>query len=576
MSLKITHKLFLGSAITVATLSQVHGIEFYSAGIEGSFDSQVSIGSSWRLAAPSQKLMSNSSNGNDGDGNFKKGEAFSQVFKGSHDLQLNYQNVGAFVRAKYWSDFALKNKEGSTADVNSNQLNQSFNSDGFNDLSQASGISLLDAFVYTSFEINQTLVDLRLGKQVVSWGESTFIGGGVNSINPYDVNEFTRPGATLKEGLLPINMAFGSIGLTDDLSAEAFYQLEFQETVLPGCGTFFATNDYAPQGCEFAITDKALLDIDPNALLKRSDDVKPDSDGQFGLALRYVSQALGDTELGFYYMNIHSRIPMVNVVKGDNWVNSAQAGDYGAALYQNTLDSSYQISYPKDMQLAGLSFATTVGTMALSGELTHKLDVPLQLNGTQLVAGALTSDVALMSDLGMSSSELLADVASVNNGQVVLGYRKFDMTQAQLTAIGLYDQVGPISRITLVAEAAMSFLHNHSNSDDAIILGGNDADGEGFEEGFYTQSAWGYRALVNAAFMDVFSGINLTPSLSVSHDVKGYSDNFKQGQKKVGFSIKADYQSSYSASVSYLEYFDGEQSVVHDRDFASITLGMQF
>ncbi len=569
-------KLLLCSAISMASLGQVQALEFYSSGIEGSFDSQISLGSSWRLASPSQTLMTNSSNGNDGDGNYKKGEVFSQVFKGSHDLQLNYQNVGAFVRAKYWSDNVLRDKEGSTPNVNKNQLNQKFDSDGFNDLSQASGFALLDAFVYGSFELNQMSLDLRLGKQVVSWGESTFIGGGVNNINPYDVNEFTRPGATLKEGLLPINMAFGSIGLSDSLSAEAFYQLEFQETVLPGCGTFFATNDYAPQGCEFAITDESLLDFDPTARAARSSDDKPGSDGQFGLALRYISPELGDTELGFYYMNIHSRIPMVNIVKGDNWQDSTQAGDYGTALYLNTLDSSYQISYPKDIQLAGISFATTVGTMALSGEVTHKLDVPVQLNGSQLVAAALTADADLLDAMGMTSSELLADVAAVANGDVVLGYRKLDMTQLQMTAISLFDQVGPISRITVVAEAAMSFLHGLDGSDDRNIFGGNDADGEGFEEGFYTRSAWGYRAFINAAFTDVVAGINLTPSLSLAHDVRGYSDNFTQGQKKVGVTLKADYQSSYSASISYQEYFGGEQSVVHDRDFASITLGMQF
>ncbi len=583
MSLKTTKQLLLCSAITVATLNQVHGIEFYSSGVEGSFDSQVSIGSSWRLAAPSKKLMSNSSNGNDGDGNFKKGEAFSQVFKGSHDLQLNYQNVGAFVRAKYWSDYALKNKEGNTADVNSNQLNQPFNSDGFNDLSQTSGISLLDAFVYTSFEFNQLPVDLRLGKQVVSWGESTFIGGGVNSINPYDVNEFTRPGATLKEGLLPINMAFGSIGLTDDLSAEAFYQLEFQETVIPGCGTYFAGNDYAAEGCNTVSLSKGGLSLSRDEGGNR----KAKDDGQFGMALRYVSEALGDTEFGLYYMNIHSRTPVVSGIKAQNWVNGLalvpgfmQSGDsqavaiqkaQGASTVANSTTSSYFISYPEDMQLAGISFSSNVGSMALSGEVSHKMDMPLQMNATQLLGAALT---------GMSTApQLVADVNAAEDGSVLDGFRLFDVSQAQLTAIKFYDQVGSASRITLIGEAGYTFIHGLDESDDAIKFGRSGIyDGE--DEGFVTESSWGYRARIAADYPDVFAGVNLKPILSWSHDVKGFSPQpggaFKEGQQSLGLTLKADYLATYYASISYTQFMGGDYSVVSDRDFASINVGMQF
>jgi hypothetical protein len=61
---------------------------------------------------------------------------------------------------------------------------------------------------------------VRLGKQVVSWGESTFIGGGINSINPIDVSAFRRPGAEIKEGLIPVNMFYVSQSLTENLSAE--------------------------------------------------------------------------------------------------------------------------------------------------------------------------------------------------------------------------------------------------------------------------------------------------------------------------------------------------------------------
>src|SRR5690606_31877087 len=86
-------------------------------------------------------------------------------------------------------------------------------------------------------------------RQVVNWGESTFIQGGINSINPVDAMAFRRPGAEIKEGLLPVNMAFASIGLTESTTLEAFYQLEWEETRTDPCGTFFSTVDFVYEGC---------------------------------------------------------------------------------------------------------------------------------------------------------------------------------------------------------------------------------------------------------------------------------------------------------------------------------------
>ena len=63
------------------------------------------------------------------------------------------------------------------------------------------------------FDITDMPLDLRLGRQVVGWGESTFMGGGVNAITPVDVNTLRRPGAEIKEALLAVNMACASVGV---------------------------------------------------------------------------------------------------------------------------------------------------------------------------------------------------------------------------------------------------------------------------------------------------------------------------------------------------------------------------
>ncbi|HCO59630.1 MAG TPA: hypothetical protein DIT58_05500, partial [Porticoccaceae bacterium] len=50
---------------------------------------------------------------------------------------------------------------------------------------------------------------LRVGKQVVNWGESNIMGGGLSTvINPSDLAKTTTPGTEVKERLLPQEMVY--------------------------------------------------------------------------------------------------------------------------------------------------------------------------------------------------------------------------------------------------------------------------------------------------------------------------------------------------------------------------------
>ena len=593
---KFAQKTHFATAIPLLMAANSHGFQFYAGDVEGSFDSQLSMGSSWRMEKQAEQLLTQGNN-EDGNANFKNGDAFSQIFKGTHDLSLRYENYGVFIRGKYWYDYALENNtvaygHSPTATISGvagpygNKLtynaDQKLDDSGFNEYAQFSGAALLDAFVYGSFDLGEMPLDLRIGKQVVSWGESTFILGGINSINPIDVSAFRRPGAEIKEGLLPVNMVFASLGVTDNLSAEIFYQLEFQETVIPGCGTYFATNDYAPQGCEYALTAAGSL--------KRIADEKPKDDDQFGVAFRFVSEALGDTEFGVYAMNIHSRAPLVSgvlanpadygplvgtLVNAPYNMSPEQAGGIAKAAFTN-----YFVSYPEDIQLAGISFASNVGSMAVSGEISHKKDLPIQINSTQLITAALAGNTVSLAPLGMQSAELDADVTAAGAG-ILLGYRQFDVSQAQITGIKFFDRVAGANRLTVIAEAGYTFVHDFKEGAGEIRYGRSGIyDVPGNDTGFVTEASYGYRARLVADYTDVFAGVNLTPILAWSHDVKGYAPQpggaFMEGQKSLGFTLKADYLTTYNASIAYTQFSGGDNSVIYDRDFASISVGMQF
>ena len=58
-----------------------------------------------------------------------------------------------------------------------------------------SDANLLDAYVRGTFDLGGRNLNVRLGNQVVSWGESTFISNGINIVNPVDVTKLRAPGA---------------------------------------------------------------------------------------------------------------------------------------------------------------------------------------------------------------------------------------------------------------------------------------------------------------------------------------------------------------------------------------------
>ena len=652
ISKALGRKKYLAAAIPLIMAAQAQSFEFFMGEIEGSLDSQISMGSSWRMEGKDDALIqgqtpgqNNAVNNNDGDLNFEDGDSFSQILKGSHDLQISYQNVGAFVRGKYWYDGTLEESD-TVDDENSH------------DLAKFSGAEVLDAFIYGEFDLLDMPVDVRLGKQVVSWGESTFLHGGINQVNPIDVSSFRRPGAELKEGLIPVNLAFASVGLTDNLSAETFYQLDYQETVTEGCGTYFSTNDFQPEGCNTINTPAGTItrNVDGNR--------RPDADGQFGIAFRYFSEAL-DTEFGFYAMNIHGRSPVVSSVKANfaeevlypsgaldssiqgfaNQVTSptgdatdssgydalvaAAAVDAGAAAQLAALNSqaavsvmaalttdasastglaglitpqSYYTEYPEDQQLMGISFASNVAGIALSGEITHKLDVPVQINAYRSVSAAIQSeglyqyvfaqaggDLAGGTEQGNAFADTVArdtvlaqhtslglEVLDLEDGAIAPGYKSFDVTQAQMTLISTFDQVLGASSIALVAEAGYTYIHEF-NSD---IEFGGETDNNGGYDDIVTEGSWGYTSRLIGTYNDVFAGINLSPVLAWSHDVNGVSPgpggNFIEGEKTLGFALNAEYQNMYTAAISYTQYFGGITNKLADRDYASISLGMQF
>ena len=584
----------LAAAVALGCCAQAQAVSFNIGEIEGQFDSSLSVGASWGMRDADKKLVGTvnggtgqASTGDDGRLNFKKGETFSKIFKGLHDLELKYGDTGVFVRGKYWYDFELKDEDREFKQISDHNRKEG---------AKSSGAQILDAFVYHNYSLGDLPGTVRAGKQVVSWGESTFIGNSINSINPIDVSAFRRPGAEIKEGLIPVNMLFASQSLTNQLTVEGFYQLEWDQTVLDNCGTFFGS-DVAADGCtnNYTVGNPAIRPLQPVAaafgqgfgatnegvIVRRAGDRDARDSGQFGTALRWLGD---DTEYGLYFMNYHSRTPMVGTITNNS--NSATMAAIrnlanllqpitlpGAGLVTSTMlgRGQYYLDYPEDIRLFGASFSTTLPTgTAWTGEISYRPNAPVQLNTTDLT-------LALVNP---TSGQLASPIRS-NFGDDNKGYRRKEITQIQSSMTQFFDQVLGAERLTLVGEAAI--VHVGGLEDKSKLRYGRDSvyGAYGFQgdtDGFVTSTSWGYRARAILDYNNVIAGINLKPNLSWSHDVAGYGPNglFNKGAKAISAGVDADYRNTYTASLSYTDFFGGDYNTLTDRDFLALSFGVNF
>lgn len=608
-------RLPLAVSLASTLAGPAFGVSFNIGEIEGSFDSSLSVGASWSTAKPNRDLIGANNGGkglsqtsDDGHLNFKRGETFSKIFKGIHDLELKYGDTGVFVRGKYWYDFELKDESRQFKDISDNNRKEG---------AKSSGGQILDAFIYHNYSIADAPGSVRFGKQVVSWGESTFIGGGINSINPIDVSAFRRPGAEIKEGLIPVNMFYVSQTLTDNLSAEAFYQLEWDQTVTDNCGTFFSQPDVISDGCSnnlrvlnkrstipgAALPTLNALGVDVNSegvLVRRGPDRDARDSGQFGVAMHYNFEPL-DTEFGAYFMNYHSRAPIFSAQGAPSSAYTRPLGPLAALRPLIVAGSSnYFVEYPEDIRLYGLSFSTTLPTgTAWSGELSYRPNAPVQLSTTDILYAGVTP----IPGFGNAS------VLKGSPGQDLHGYNRKEVTQFQTTFTHFFDQVMGASRLTTVGEIGVTHVGGLESKSQArygrdpvfgpgtlpggfcAALNNSTANGAGLpnaaglntncnNDGYTTATSWGYRARAIWEYPDVFAGVNLKPNVAWSHDVKGYSPgpggNFEEGRKAVSLGLDAEYQNTYTASLAYTNFFGGKFSTVDDRDFVALSFGANF
>lgn len=190
-----------------------------------------------------------SANRDDARRNFSdSGEIMSAVGKITTDISADFgSGLSGFARVTAFYDAVLNDDSNYGLD---------YGVEGEGEDRVGMGVELLDAYINYDFDIGNMPAQVRVGNQVINWGESTFITGGNSVFSPIDVPALRRPGAEIKEALLPVEALYASVGVTDTVTVEAYVGGSDAFRLDVG-GTGLAGNDYIGDGN--AWNDDAVL-----------------------------------------------------------------------------------------------------------------------------------------------------------------------------------------------------------------------------------------------------------------------------------------------------------------------------
>lgn len=584
-------------------------IEFTLGGATARMTNKLSLGVAVRLEDREDELVGIANGGtafstNYDDGNlaWDRWDVVSGVTKLTSDLAISKGDFGAFVRVSGLYNPVLDNAPlFDPVNYNPSTPVREFNQDAR--IAKEDAVrhhvgldaDLLDAYVYGRFDApGDRSLSVKLGRQVLNWGESLFVQHGLNALVAADVNQLRVPGFEPEEVQIPVSMAVVSLDLVENVSTELFYQFEWHRTVIDASGTFLSSNDFAGVGGNQvnlgfgrAVENQtsATNCLPPpgagtpcvpfGSTVPRGADVEASHDGQYGGKLSIYVPALNNADVGLYAANYHSRLPLFS--------GTSRSGPTSPAD-----DSDYFVEYPEDIQLYGASFNTTLPALdvALQGEYSLKVGQPLQLEDVEL----------LLAGLGAAGQISPLPGATLGH-QYIRGWRRHDVSQLDLAFTKILGPRFGYDQLSLLVESAYVYVHNlpspevmaydapgtYTLNPGTAAL--NPATAFGLPVTPYgayaTPGSWGYKVATRFTFNNVMGLFTMEPTLLFQHDVNGITPtpivNFIEDRMQLNAILGINYLQTWQLDLGYASYFGaGAQNLVSDRDYLDLALKYSF
>jgi hypothetical protein len=648
--------------------------------------------------APNQRLIEAAGafsgvNGDDGNINYDRGDLVATTIKITPDLTVEWGEFVGRLRLVGFYD----------------PVNVDFDETHFDTRLQpaktkrpdnvervfAKGINLYEANIQYAFNWGGRQAVVSLGNQILRWGESTLVAvNSLSEINPPNAAILRMPGAEISEVFQPVPLFLISTDLFDGVSADLVYQFGWEPVQADPRGSFFADLDLI-DGNTAAISlgqfgeNPNLLPATRGELAQISRDAaaihlmapnEPGDGGQYGLRLNYFADWLnGGTELGFYFLNYHSRLPYASLIATAESC-ARDAADLVAATiscngYNGELTPLFNpggilgepidplpiqtlgayLDYPEDLKMYGFSFTTNAGPFSLAGELSYRPNLPLQTQLADLIFAGLTpalpvapletppvpvcdvnpgldpitttlcglqgihfpsADEAIPSHLARYRGHINTDRnRRIQGRQLILGYERFDVLQAAMTAIrAVSNNPFGADQILFINEIGATYVLGMPDRGELQLQGagvyftsaGLGADGSGTPsavspeceglnvstaachltpttqtDGFADAFSWGLRSITRFEYNDMIFGWTFLPTVILQWDIGGIGpfpiQNFVEGRKDIlaGSDIKIG--DKWSARFHY-QWFTGggANNTRSDRDNFAVSLGYTF
>ncbi|MBE0569882.1 MAG: DUF1302 domain-containing protein [Deltaproteobacteria bacterium] len=598
----LSKSFLLPVCMTVLFAGAAHAFQFkMSDSVSGNLDMQLTLGAGMRMQNQDLDLIGDtrvdagantfqSSNGDDGNLNYDKHDLFTTYLKFTPELLLKFPSEIKFMaRGTALYDFkATDTRRTELEDAAERQI--------------ARDVLLLDLWVSKDLNIGSQRTRIRAGNQVISWGESLFGIGGIDSVNALDFQKFSVPGTQIKEAVLPAPMISVASGLGHGVNVEAFYQFRWNRNRVPPVGTYFSVGDIYGKGMgpatldtnqfnfggfdaaqisgarDLATLHQTQLDLVNGVYFGApffsvgvpfDRDQTPKNSGQYGAAMHYKPAGLS-LDVGLYFINYHDKMPVLELLA----------------------DGRLRWDFLENRKLYGVSTNFPLGNWAIGWELSYRPKDAVALtfpygpggqldsltNGIVGVTTPLWIDkkkyqmhlTGLLSltpgDHGWFLDLLNADTATFAGEVVFTRY-------SGVSSGARYDRTFDNTAVTQAPAAGYGFW-----KDDSTI----GTLGYPIIAGFGDGTSMGVTADFNWAYDNkIIKGWQVIPGVTYFQAIKGntptFTANYLEGAKSANFYVMFNQNAPtrWQGRVNYTTYW-GKNQLLADRDFLGAYLTRNF
>ena len=534
------------------------------------WDNTVKYSAAARVKSRSPILTANP-NLNDGDLNFARGLISNRVDLLS-EFDLTYRQMGLRLSGAAWYDDVYNRRNDHPDDGTANQLSVPYNR-FTDDTREIHGrkAELLDAFVFSKFNVGDKPVTVRAGRHAQVWGESLFFGGNAiaGGMMPIDaVKLLSVPNTQFKEALRTVPMLSGQVQLTPEVAVAAYYQLRWRAHRLPAVGSYFSQIDFLPEGGEQLLLGLPTVAqggpfLQDNA--PRVGDEKAANSGQGGLRVGIRHEG---TDYGLYAIRFHNKGPQVVTNLGLRPVTGVFPGpgctvpgsvQTGAASCALAGPVSYRLAYHEGIKAYGASASRTFNNvnLAVEASIRHNQDLPSS---------------------GVVDTSALGGIPTNNSDRPA--YATGRTAHANLSVLWSLQPTALFRESNFTGEVIWNRLLKVKNNPSLVSATAK-------------RDAFALRGLFEPVYRRVIPGLDLSVPIGLGYAPKGsrsmaLGPGTPEGGGDLNIGLNGTYLNTWIMSLSLTHYFGKEQPVadangnlsyaqsLKDRDFLAFSIRRTF